>query len=69
MFVDSMRIIPCPEVTVVSVEPTEYYVKRVHPRCVDVPIRKITLVEDDPLETDVHSASSGMDSIARHEVF
>jgi hypothetical protein len=48
--------------------PPEYYVKGAHPQCVDVSIRKITLVEDDSLETDVHSASSGMGAIARHEV-
>jgi hypothetical protein len=44
-------------------------VKRTHPQHVDgVAIRKIASVEDDRLETDVRSASSGMDAIYRHEV-
>jgi hypothetical protein len=40
---------------------TECYVKRTHPQRVHVAIRKIALVEDDCLETDVRSASSDMD--------
>jgi hypothetical protein len=43
--------------------------KRAHPQRVNVvAIRNIASVEDDGLETDVRSASSGMDAIDRHEV-
>jgi hypothetical protein len=49
--------------------PTERYIKRVHPQCVDVvAIRKISSIEEDGLKTDVHSTSSGVDAIERHEV-
>jgi hypothetical protein len=48
---------------------TECYVERAHPQHVDIiAIHKIACREDDHLETDVCSASSGMDSIDHHEV-
>jgi hypothetical protein len=47
---------------------TECCVKRAHPQRVDVAIRKIASVEDDRLETDVRSASSGMHAIGCHEL-
>jgi hypothetical protein len=48
---------------------TECCVITAHPQRVDVvAIRKIASVDDDRLETDVRSASSGMDAIDRHEV-
>jgi TATA-binding protein-associated factor Taf7 len=48
---------------------TEYCVIRAHQQRVDVvAIRKIESVEDDRLETDVRSASGGLDAIDRHEV-
>jgi hypothetical protein len=47
---------------------TENYVKRTYSQCVDVAIRQIVSVEDHCLETDVHSASSGVDAIDGHEV-
>jgi hypothetical protein len=48
---------------------TEYYVRRPHSHCVDVvAFRKIAFVEEDRLETDVRSASIGMDAIDSHEV-
>jgi predicted hotdog family 3-hydroxylacyl-ACP dehydratase len=44
-------------------------VKKGHPHRVDVlAIRKIASVEDDHVETDLHSTSSGMDTIDCHEV-
>lgn len=48
---------------------TECYMQIGHPQCVEiVVIYKIVSVEDDPLETDVHSVSSGVDAIDCHEV-
>jgi hypothetical protein len=47
---------------------TECYVKRAHPQCVDVAIFKIILVGDVRPETDVRSASGGVDARDRHEV-
>jgi hypothetical protein len=55
--------IPALTLTLTSL-PTEYYVKRAHPQCADdVAIRKITFPEDDRLEMDVRSASSGIDAL------
>jgi hypothetical protein len=47
---------------------TESYVKRAHPLCVDVVVCKTASAKDDRLESNVRSASSGMDAINRHEV-
>jgi hypothetical protein len=48
---------------------TECYAQIGHPQCVEVvAIHKIASVEDDRLETDVHSVSSGVDAIDCHEV-
>jgi hypothetical protein len=66
-----MRIISCPELTVVYVEHTltretycvyhlctGYYVQRAHPQFADVSANgKTASVEDGRLETDVHSMS------------
>jgi hypothetical protein len=46
---------------------TESCVKRDHPQGVDVAIRKIASVEDNRLETDTRSTSSGMDAIDHQE--
>jgi hypothetical protein len=49
---------------------TKCYVKGAHPQCVDaVAIRTIASAEGDRLETDVQSASIGMDATGRHEAF
>jgi hypothetical protein len=42
---------------------------RAHPYCVDVAIRKIASPEDDLLETDVRSGSSGMDATDSRGIF
>jgi hypothetical protein len=42
---------------------TEGYVKRALPQYVDVPIRKVAMLENAHLETVVHSATSGMDLV------
>jgi hypothetical protein len=48
---------------------TECYVKRAHSQCVYIiVIRKIASVKDDCLETNVRSASSGVDEIDGYEV-
>jgi hypothetical protein len=48
---------------------TECCVKRAHPQHVDVvAIQKIAFIEDDHLETDVHSVSIGMNAVDCHEV-
>jgi hypothetical protein len=48
---------------------TEYCVRGADPQRVDVvAIRISASVEDDPLETDLRSASSGMDATDRQEV-
>jgi hypothetical protein len=47
----------------------EYYVKRAQPQYDDIVVlNKIASVEDNHLETDVHTMSSGRDAIDRHEV-
>jgi hypothetical protein len=75
MFADSMRIIPYPEVTTVDIEriltrKTSFVPgTRAHPQCVDgAAIRKIVSVQDDRLDKDVSSASSGMDATDHREV-
>jgi hypothetical protein len=45
---------------------TEYYVRRIHSQCDVEAIRKIASVEDDFLQTGMHSAS--VDAIDLHEV-
>jgi hypothetical protein len=47
---------------------TSCCVKRAHLQHVDVAIKKIASIEYDRLETDVRSASSGMDTVLCHEV-
>jgi hypothetical protein len=47
---------------------TKCYVKRAHPLCVHAAaVHKIASVEDGRLETELRSASSGMDATDRHE--
>jgi hypothetical protein len=49
--------------------PRECYVKITHQQCVDViAICRIASIEDNCLETDVCSASSGMDALDHYEV-
>jgi hypothetical protein len=49
--------------------PTEFYVKRAQPQCVDiVAIRRIASVEDSRLEIDALSTNAGMDAIHHAEV-
>jgi hypothetical protein len=70
-----MRIISYPEVIAVDVEHIltrkTCFVHRIraHPQCADgAAIRRIASVQDDRLDTDVSSASRGMDAIVRREV-
>jgi hypothetical protein len=47
--------------------PIECYVERSYPQCVDVvAVRTVTSAEDDRLETDMRSATGGMDTTNRH---
>jgi hypothetical protein len=73
---DSMRIIPCPEVTVGEVEhilmlrlSAEFYVKTAHPQCVDVVAIRSSSAQDNRQGTYVLSTSSGMNAMNCHEVF
>jgi hypothetical protein len=68
-YADSMRIIPCPEVThtltlkICFFSPHSVLIRSV----LMAAIRKISTVETNRLETDVRSARSGMDAVNRHE--
>lgn len=64
-----MMIIPCPKATVVDVGRTvTHKTRRVCPQNIDVPIRKISSIDADRLETDVHSESGDRDAIDRHSL-
>lgn len=61
-----MSIIPSPEGTVAG---TEHTSQTAHPQGVDVEvIHKAASIEDNYLEIDVSSASTGTDAIDRHKV-
>jgi hypothetical protein len=48
---------------------SECYVKPAHSQCVNVvAIRKMASIQGENMETDVHTASSGMVAVDRHEV-